>query len=124
MDENSATQQAMGIIIECGLEGMDRAFSLLFNEAMKTERAQVLKASAYERSPERIGYANGFKPKQVKSRLGRLDLQIRIHSQFEYGSTEWKSKWSKGTPAIVIPSESMCVKSNDNRSPGWWICGK
>jgi transposase-like protein len=55
---------------------MDQAMAILVNEAMKIERANVLKAAAYERTPDRTGYANGYKDKQVKSRLGNLGLQI------------------------------------------------
>jgi putative transposase len=74
--DNSAIEDVMEIIIEHGFSGMDQAMSILLNEAMKIERAKVLQAEAYERSPERVGYANGYKPKNVKSRLGDLQLQI------------------------------------------------
>ena len=48
----------------------------LFNEAMKVEREKALNASQYERSDERIGYANGFKDKTLKTRVGNLSLDI------------------------------------------------
>jgi transposase-like protein len=50
--------------------------STLLNEAMKLERSQFLEASPYERTSDRVGYANGFKPKRVNSRVGKLDLNI------------------------------------------------
>ena len=74
--DNSAIEEVMEIIIEHGFGGMDQAISILLNEAMKIERSKALQAGAYERSPERTGYANGYKPKNVKSRLGDLELQI------------------------------------------------
>lgn len=74
--DNSAIEDVMEIIIEHGFGGMDQAMSILLNEAMKIERAKALQAEAYERNPERTGYANGYKPKNVKSRLGDLELQI------------------------------------------------
>jgi transposase-like protein len=43
---------------------------------MKLERTEVLGAAPYERSTSRRGYANGFKPKTVNSRLGRLELRV------------------------------------------------
>ena len=52
------------------------ALRLLLNEAMKMERAQVLGAAPYERTEERRGYANGFKPKTVFTRLGALPLEV------------------------------------------------
>ncbi len=74
--EDNPMNHAMEIIIEHGFGGMDQAMAILINEAMKIERANVLRAQPYERSDERLGHANGYKPKNVKSRLGNLALQI------------------------------------------------
>jgi transposase-like protein len=49
---------------------------LLLNETMCVERTQVLGAGPYERSEERRGYANGYKPKTLQTRLGALELQV------------------------------------------------
>jgi transposase-like protein len=49
---------------------------ILLNEAMKLERAVVLGAAPYERSPLRRGHANGFKDKPLKTRLGELRLAV------------------------------------------------
>ena len=65
---------ALELLSSHGIDGLGRSFRLLLNEAMKLERSQFLQAGPYERTEERRGYANGFKSKSVKSRLGRLDL--------------------------------------------------
>lgn len=67
---------AAELIAERGLEGLSDAVSMLINEAMRLERARHLAVAPYERSPERQGYANGYKPKTVKSRIGALDLAV------------------------------------------------
>jgi transposase-like protein len=46
------------------------------NHAMQIEREQVLQAESHQRTTDRQGYANGFKPKTLKSRVGRVDLRI------------------------------------------------
>ena len=43
---------------------------------MLIERDRYLKAERYERTPERTSYANGFKPKQFKTRVGKLELSV------------------------------------------------
>jgi transposase-like protein len=43
---------------------------------MKLERSQVLGAQPYQRTRERRGYANGYKPKSVETRVGRLELAV------------------------------------------------
>ena len=59
-----------------GLEGLARALTVLLNELMKVERARFLEAGPYERSSNRRGYANGFKPKTVRTRVGDLQLNV------------------------------------------------
>jgi len=49
---------------------------IVYNTLMITEREIALQASHYERSCERLGYANGFKDKTLNSRIGKLKLNI------------------------------------------------
>ena len=64
------------VLSERGLDGLGNAVEILINEAMRIERDRHLNAAAYERTDLRSGYANGFKPKQLKTRLGELNLQV------------------------------------------------
>ena len=64
------------IICEEGLSGIDKAVQIIINGAMLIERDRHLKAQRYERTPERVSYANGFKPKQLKIRIGKLQLSV------------------------------------------------
>lgn len=64
------------VLSEKGLDGLGNAVALLMNEAMKIERDRHLNAAAYERTESRKDYANGFKSKQLKTRLGQLDLKV------------------------------------------------
>ncbi|MEG2810855.1 MAG: transposase [Akkermansia sp.] len=57
-------------------EGMPRIAEIIVNHAMLIERAQHLQADSYQRSPERTGYANGFKKKSLLTSMGKLDLQV------------------------------------------------
>ena len=59
-----------------GMEAMPQAMEILFNKAMRLEREQHLGAGHYKRNSGRLDYANGYKPKRVKTRIGQLDLSI------------------------------------------------
>lgn len=72
----SANSSALEAIINFGLEGLPQAMEILYNEAMKVERTRYIGANPYERTKERQDYANGYKPKQLKTRVGALDLQV------------------------------------------------
>jgi len=52
------------------------AFTTLLNLAMRLEREQHLSARAYERTPERGGYANGYKSKRLDTAVGTLTVQV------------------------------------------------
>lgn len=75
-DQSNNTHQAVQLLADNGFDGMAQAMQLLINEAMKIERAEYLGAGPYERSEERRSYANGFKPKTVNSRIGKLELKV------------------------------------------------
>jgi putative transposase len=76
--ENQDTKvgEIVKLLAEKGLEGMGEAFQILLNEAMLIERNRHLQAIPYERTEHRAGYANGFKSKQLKTRLGVLNLSV------------------------------------------------
>ncbi len=74
--DNKAIDQVLEVLIENGLDGMATAFEIIFNEAMKIERSAFLEAGPHERTSKRRGYSNGFKSKNVNSRLGKLEVNI------------------------------------------------
>jgi len=47
-------------LIEAGFDGIPEMFRVIMNNAMKTERDQFLQANKYERTEDRLGYANGY----------------------------------------------------------------
>ncbi len=63
-------------IIEHGLDVLPELIQTLVNTAMQIERQKHLGAAPYERSNERRGYANGYKPKTVATRLGKITFDV------------------------------------------------
>ena len=73
---DSALSEITEVIFKDGMSGLDKAITILVNETMQIERSKHLHAAPYERSQERQDYANGFKNKAFKTRVGELDLKI------------------------------------------------
>jgi putative transposase len=73
---NSKLTEVVELISEKGFAGMAEAMQILLNEAMLIERVRHLQALPYERTESRQDYANGFKPKQLKTQLGELSLNV------------------------------------------------
>ena len=68
-----------------GLSHMAEIVRILLNETMRVERTQVLEAEPCERSAKRRDYANGFKPKTVNTRLGRMQVAIpQVRGEVEF----------------------------------------
>lgn len=74
--QNTPIDQVLELLTEQGTEGLGEALRILLNAAMLFERERFLGAAPYERTPQRRDYANGFKPKRLRTRVGELDLRI------------------------------------------------
>lgn len=59
-----------------GLDALPEMIRIILNTAMQIERQQYLGAAPYERTAERRGYANGYKPKTVTTRVGDITFDI------------------------------------------------
>ena len=59
-------------LIQTGPDGLAQAFTALFTLAMRLERERYLGAEPYQRSPERRGHANGYKPKTLDTSAGMI----------------------------------------------------
>ncbi len=87
---------------------------LVFNSARQVERETYLGAAPYQRSPERRGHANGFKPKTVQTRVGdiRFDIpQVRegnfYPSALEIGwvPSSWQNSINSPVPNWLVSIE-------------------
>ena len=63
-------------IAEKGLEAIPEMMRILINNAMQVERSKYLQAEQYERTEDRKGHANGYKPKTVKTRVGEITFAV------------------------------------------------
>jgi len=63
-------------LTEQGLDSLPEMIRVMVNEAMRIERENYLGAKPYERSEDRQGHANGYKPKTVRTRVGEVTFEI------------------------------------------------
>jgi putative transposase len=63
-------------IADQGLDVLPELIRTVINTAMQIERQQFLNAGPYERSPDRRGHANGYKPKTVTTRVGQVSFDV------------------------------------------------
>lgn len=72
----TAIESVLELLSEHGLGAMAEAMQTLLNEAMQLERSEFLRAAPGEGTDERTGYANGFKEKTLRTRVGELALRV------------------------------------------------
>jgi putative transposase len=63
-------------ILNSGMEGLPEAIAILVNQAMLIERQNHIGAVPYQRTESRDGHANGFKERQLNTRVGALSLRV------------------------------------------------
>jgi putative transposase len=98
-----------------GTSSLAEGLRLLLNEAMRQERSAVLQAQPYERSDERLGHANGFKPKSLATRVGQIDLcvpQVRDGIDFYPSALE---KGVRSEQALLLAMAEMYVQGVSTR---------
>ena len=116
--EDTTISQVMELLIASGMEGLADAVATLLNEAMKLERSRFLQAGPYERSDQRRGYANGFKDKTIRSRLGALGLRIPQVRDTADGETFYPRSLERGLRserALALAVAEMYVNGVSTR---------
>jgi len=61
---------------EQGLDVLPELIRVVINTAMQAERSAHLNAELYQHNPERIGHANGYKAKTLRTRVGDIAFAI------------------------------------------------
>ena len=68
--------ELMEQVAEQGLEILPELIRIVINAAMQAERSEHLQAEPYQHTEERRGYANGFKPKRLRTRVGEITFAV------------------------------------------------
>jgi transposase-like protein len=103
------------LLTEQGHDGFAEGLRILVNEAMRVERHQVLQAQPYERTDTRQGYANGYKPKTLTSRVGPITFrvpQVRGETAFYPSALE---KGIRSEQALKLAMAEMYVQGVSTR---------
>lgn len=74
--QHTPFEEVLELLNQQGSDSLRDALGILFNAAMLFERQRFLNAEPYERTSERRDYANGFKPRTLRTRVGELDLRV------------------------------------------------
>ena len=114
LKQNTPVDQVLELLTEQGTEGLAEALRILLNAAMIFERERFLGAAPYERTPDRRDYANGFKAKRLRTRIGELDLRIpQVRSSDFYPQS--LERGSRSERALKLSLAEMYVQGVSTR---------
>ena len=89
---------------------VERAVQVILEEEMTVH----LGAERYERSGERRGYRNGYKPRTLTTRVGRLDLLVPQDRDGTF-STELFARYQRTEQALVLTLLEMYLQGVSTR---------
>ena len=68
--------EIMEQVQEQGLDILPELIRIVVKAAMQAERSEHLQAGPYQHTEERRGYANGYKPKTMRTRIGEITFAV------------------------------------------------
>jgi len=101
-------------IAEEGMDAIPEMIRLLVNEAMRLQREQHLGAAHYERTDDRRDYANGYKPKTVKTRVGEIQFAVPQVRQGDF-YPDALEKGLRSERALTLAMAEMYVQGVSTR---------
>jgi transposase-like protein len=112
--DSNVIETVVQLLCESGLSQMAEAVRIMLNEAMKIERSQAVGADPYQRSERRQGYANGFKPKTLDTRLGSMTVQIPQTRGMEFYPSALE-RGARSERALKLAGAEMYVQGVSTR---------
>ena len=120
MDEQqdiNLSDQLINTLLDDGVsEGLKTVTQMLLNAAMLLERERHIGATPHQRTTDRNGYANGFKPRFYQTSLGKLDLSVpQVRESKEPFRTSLFEKGSRSERALKSAIATMYVQGVSTR---------
>lgn len=86
----------------------------ILNQVLDAQVSEQLHAGRYERTEERQGYRNGYKPRQLTTRVGTLTLHVPQVREGSF-STELFARYQRSEQALILTLMEMVVNGVSTR---------
>ena len=112
--DRTELNDAVELVLQHGTDVLGEAFAMILNHAMNLERVQALGAEPYERTEERRGYANGHKPKTLKTPAGALTVAVPKTRGVEFYPSSLE-RGARSDRALLVAIAEMYVQGISTR---------
>src|SRR6056297_705749 len=110
--------------------GKDEAFAKLLesilNQVLNAQAAEQVGAERYERTEDRNGYRNGFRMRNMTTRVGAINLQIPRLRDGKFSTTLFQ-RYQRSEQAVVLAMMEMVINGVSTRKVSAIteeLCGK
>ena len=86
----------------------------VLNQILDAQASEQVGAQRYERSEDRVAYRNGYRPRQLYTRIGPLTLRVPQMRDGQF-STEIFSRYQRSEQALVLSLMEMVVNGVSTR---------
>jgi len=100
--------------VDEGDDGVRRLLETVVQRVLGEELTAFLGAESYERTEGRGGYRNGYKPRQLKTRVGTLELMVPKDREGRF-RTELFERYQRSEKALVLAVAEMYVRGVSTR---------
>lgn len=96
----------------------DEAFSKLLeailNQVLLAQSSEQLGAEPYERSEDRTAYRNGFRDRDLTTRIGTITLRVPRHRNGDFSTTMFQ-RYQRSEQALVLAMIEMVINGVSTR---------
>jgi putative transposase len=96
-------------------DGVKRVLEALLEAAMEQEVEGHVGAGYHERSPDRRGRRNGYKPRRMKTRVGELDLSVPQVRGCEPYHPSMFARFQRSERALLVACAEMYYQGVSTR---------
>jgi putative transposase len=97
-----------------GESQLGQLLETILNQVLEAQVTEQLQAAPYERTEERQGYRNGYKPRRLTTRVGRLTLRVPQVREGVF-STELFARYQRSEQALILALMEMVVNGVSTR---------
>ena len=95
-------------------DGLAKLVESVLNQILEAQVSDSLGAAKHERSDERVGYRNGYRPRQLYTRVGPVTLQVPQTRDGSF-STDIFKRYQRSEQAFVLALMEMVVNGVSTR---------
>ena len=93
---------------------LNQAVTRFLQQFLEAEITSFLQAEPYQRTDDRTGYRNGYKPRVLKTRVGRIELSVPQDREGRF-SSELFSRFQRSEKALILALQEAYLQGVSTR---------